>query len=222
MKKEAISTLSILMYVLAACKPFPKDPNDTLEGVQNKVLKVGLSAYDSTANTSARSIDFEISLAKQFAEELNAKIEWVRGPQSEIVELLHYNNLHMAIGGYTSPSPFEKKVSFSRPYLINKIMVGTGDNQAVPENIKGEKVVVGDHLAALYVRKKGGIPVFTDSLSRGNYLIAASEDELIKMNVKPTNILLHKEKFVIAVPKGENAFLIKLEHFIDRHGRAKE
>ncbi len=41
MKKEAISALFILLCVLTACKPFPKDPNNTLEEVQNKVLKVG-------------------------------------------------------------------------------------------------------------------------------------------------------------------------------------
>ena len=210
-----------LLAVISACKPFPKDANKTLEKAQKKVLKVGLSGYDSTANASRRSVDFEIDLVEGFAKEINAKIEWVKGPQSEIAHLLHYNYLHMAIGGYTSPSPFEKEVSFTKPYMLKAYKVGAAGNQAIPEDIKNKRVMVHCHMAAFYVQKEGGIPVLSDSLRAGNYLIAASEEDLKKIKVRLSEITLHEEKFVIAVPKGENAFLMRLEKFLDVHGKVK-
>jgi polar amino acid transport system substrate-binding protein len=221
MMKKFVFAFMPLLVALNSCDQYPRDAKGTLNRVQGKVLKVGLSGYDSTANTSDRNVHLELHLIQSFAQQVHARVEWVRGPQSEIIKLLHNNHLDMAIGGYTSPSPFEKEVSFTKPYFTERVVIAVPSNQSAPESIKGKKVTVTNHMVASVVKKKGGIPEFLDSLSSGSNLTAAALENLSGSGLKPTALVLNEEKFVIAVPKGENAFLIKLEHFLDTYGQAK-
>jgi polar amino acid transport system substrate-binding protein len=208
-----------VILLLSSCTSFPKDANNTLESVRGHVIRVGLSAYDSSEAASGRPATFEMYIINQFAREVNAKVQWVKGSQSEMIQLLEDQHLHLAIGGYKSPSPFEKVVSFSRPYLVAKIIVGAVGSAPLPETIKNKEVVVLNPVIGLYVKENGGKPVLKDTLTQGSYLIAGTEEELKKMHVQVSNIVLHEEKLIIALPKGENALLMQLEKCIDKYGR---
>lgn len=221
MLKAAWVIVLFSILLCSSCRPFPRDPNNTLEEVKNKVLRVGLAHSDTSGRASSNPVSYEIKLVEEFARHLNARIEWVNGTQSDIIELLHHYQLHLAIGSYKKASPFKKDVAFSKPYLSEKIKVAAPVNSAVPQSIEGEKVLVSNHLAAYHVKEKGGIPVLVDSLMASTELVAASERDLTKLNVQHSGIVLHKQEFVIAAPKGENAFLIELEKFIDTYGKSK-
>ncbi|MEN6455228.1 MAG: hypothetical protein ABFD10_13295 [Prolixibacteraceae bacterium] len=204
---------------LGGCSYFPKDANQTLEEVQNNILKVGLSGYDPDADVSPEPVNGQIGFVRQFAREINAKILWVKGSQGDITELLRHHELHMAIGGYTPDSPFKQEVTLSKPYFTEKIRIA-GRGRTVPDRIKNEQVIVTDYLIAMYVRKLGAIPVMSsDSVVPGNILIAAGENELNRIGVPQNGRILHKLEYVVAVPMGENAFLTTLEKFIDQYGK---
>jgi polar amino acid transport system substrate-binding protein len=216
---KTLPIVLIIFIALYSCNPFPKDADGTLSRVQNKVLVVGVSAYDSTANAAPRNLNKELFIIGQIAKGLNAKVVWVRGSQSELVQLVYDRKIHMAIGGFKSPSPFEKEVSFTLPFQLERIRVGLTKPGPVPEDIKGKKVVVTDILTSLYVEKKDGIPLMSASLLGKSALVAASEEKLKSHRLVVTDIILKEVKHVIAVKKGENAFLIKLENLIDKYGQ---
>lgn len=208
-----------LVIFTGGCEGFPKDPNGTLEKARNNILKVGLTGYDAAADVPAEPVSGQITFVRQFAREINAKIRWVKGSQGDITELLSHHELHMAIGGFTPDSPFKNEITLSKPYFAEKIKIA-GRGRAVPGRIKNEQVIVKDYITAMYVREKGAIPVISSAFSApGNVLIAARESELNKMGIQQDDRILHKLEYVVAIPMGENAFLIALEKFIDQYGK---
>ncbi len=208
-----------LTLFLGGCDRFPKDSRGTLEKVRNAILRVGLSSYDPAADASAEPVGNQINFVNQFAKELHAQVLWVRGSQEDITQLLSHYELHMAIGGYTPSSPFKKEVTLTKPYYKEKIMIA-GFGRPVPPKIREQQVLVNNRLVAFYVKQKGGIPVMTNNFEiQGNKLIAATEHALNKLDIQPDDKVLHELKYAVAVPMGENAFLIALEKFIDRYGK---
>ena len=75
-------------------------------------------------------------------------------------------------------------------------------------------MLVTNKMMAAYVQEEGGIPVLTTTLSGVLLPAIADEIELKEAGMYITDKELHKEEYVIAVKKGENAFLMELEKFI--------
>lgn len=221
MTKTFLLTIPLFALLTMSCGDFPKDAKHTLKNAENKILRVGISGYDSASKVSTNVIDHEIELVNLFAKEIHAEVSWVKGSQTNVIELLHNFELDMAIGGYTSPSPLEKEVAFTQPYKSETVKIGSPPNETIPDKINGQKVWVDNLLAASYVKKKGGIPVLTDSLRNNKGLLATTEQALIKVGAQVSDITLKKQEHVFAVPKGENAFLMKLEKFINKHDKSR-
>lgn len=112
----------ILLIIVAgfySCKSFPDDPQNTLQNVTNGVLKVGYSEnppWVIDANDMAEGAEAE--LIHNFAEEYNAKIQWIKGTEQELFEKLEKKEIDLIIAGITTETPWkEKKISLTRPYL---------------------------------------------------------------------------------------------------------
>jgi polar amino acid transport system substrate-binding protein len=58
--------------------------------------------------------------------------------------------------------------------------------------------------------------VRVDDLSQANLPVAAPDWQLEQMGLTPSEIELHKEKHVWAVPPGENGFIKRLDEFLYR------
>jgi polar amino acid transport system substrate-binding protein len=221
MKKIILLLIPLLAIILNGCDDFPKDANGTLKKAENKVLRVGVAAYDSASKVSTDVIDDEVKLVNLFAEQIHSQVTWVKGSQTDIIELLHNFDLDIGIGGFTSPSPLEKEVAFTHPYQSDVLKIGGAPNEKLPGKIKGQRVWVTNLIAASFVKKEGGIPILTDTLVNNKGLIAANETQLIKIGAQVSNITLKKDEHVFAIPKGENALLMKLEKFLEEHGKSK-
>ncbi|MEL7587305.1 MAG: hypothetical protein AAGU19_11385 [Prolixibacteraceae bacterium] len=165
MKNIPLVIFYAILLLLTACDRFPKDSEDTLQNARNKILKVGLSAYDPAAGASVEPVANQLDFVRQFAKELSAEVVWVKGSQGEIIQLLSHYKLHMAIGGYMPSSPFVREVTLTKPYYREKLMLA-GFDRPVPRRLKGEEVLVKNHLAALYVKEEGGIPVMASGFER--------------------------------------------------------
>ena len=70
---------------------------------------------------------------------------------------------------------------------------------------------------AAYVKDAGGIPVRIKDPSQAIGLMAAPEWQLRQFGLTLSRIELHKEKQVMAVPNGENAWVMRLEEFLHSH-----
>lgn len=199
-----------LLYFLLSCESYPKDPNETLKKAREEKLRVGVMhapPWAVVADGAVKGIEAEI--IKGFAQEIQTEIEWVKGTEEELMPLLQEHELHLVIGGVTNSTPWKKHVGLTNPYKKEKVLICNTSGTALPEDIKNHKVGVKKSSAVgAYVKKKKATPVFLDSLQGYNGLIAIYESDLKKFGCNPSELEVHTAKHVIAVPKGENNFLM--------------
>lgn len=97
----------------------PSDPNGTLDGVTDGVLRVGATPNDDRVLIDDDGVPSgnEVELVEAFADTLNAEIEWVVGSEESLVRDLETGRLDLVIGGFTDTTPWSSKAAVSRPYL---------------------------------------------------------------------------------------------------------
>jgi polar amino acid transport system substrate-binding protein len=154
----------------------------------------------------------EGALVAEVARDLQARIEWVRGPESQLLRALELGELDLVIGGLSDANPWRRRVAFTKPIYTDTIVIG-GVPQAVPlRKLGGQTVAVlpGDPAAA-YVRRKGGVPRTVANLGMAPGLLAAPTWLLPSFGFQPTGITLYEARHVIAVAPGDDAWLEAVE-----------
>lgn len=96
----------------------PSDPEKTLRRVTGATLRVGVSPHPprTEAAAGAEPTGSEVDLVRDFAETLDAQIEWVIGGEESLITALEHGELHLVIGGLTAESPWVEKVAITKPY----------------------------------------------------------------------------------------------------------
>jgi ABC-type amino acid transport substrate-binding protein len=209
--------LVIVLLTFPGCD-LPRDASDTLQKVRGGHLRVGLIENPPWANdSSGRPVGVEVQLVTRAAADLNSRLVWIRGTESDLLESLHARELDLVVGGMERKSPWHKKVAFSRPYYVDSLLlVSTASEE--PTNYKGRSVAVDPGgQAAIYVRKKGAIPVPLSDLSQAGGMIAAPVWKLATMGHTSGGTLLHTQQRAMAVAPGENAWLSWLERWLLQH-----
>jgi membrane-bound lytic murein transglycosylase MltF len=103
--------------LLPGCDSFPKDPRHTLDQVRNGTLLVGYSENQPWVTKQGDAPGgTEAELIRQFAQSLNAKIEWHNDTEQNLFERLEKNEIHLVIAGLTDETPWKDKIGMTRPY----------------------------------------------------------------------------------------------------------
>lgn len=209
----------VLLAILVSSCEVPRDPNNTLTRIRGGILRVGVIHNAPWAIRSApEHRGAEVALVRRFAAELNAHPLWIWGGEHELINSLEQFQLDLVIGGLVKSSPWGKKVGFTRPFHIDRILVGTPPSTAPLKKIRGVRIAVGTgHVAAAYLEKKKAIALPLEDPFEANLPVAASQFLLEKSGFTLTSIELHREEHVMAAPPGENAFLMQLENFLHRN-----
>jgi polar amino acid transport system substrate-binding protein len=127
---------ALLLLVLVACG-LPRDPEGTLDRVIGSSMRVGIVERSPWTILDAQDpAGVEVELVEGFARHLDAQIEWVRGPEADVLESIELGHLDLAIGGFTADNPWAGKVSFIQPYFI------LGEDQHVMAVPHGENALV--------------------------------------------------------------------------------
>lgn len=157
----------------------------------------------------------EVRLVEDFANSIDAEIEWVEGSEEEILGALEVRELDLAIGGFSSVSPWSSKVTFTHPYLTTFATVGVPDPDDVTRDIAGLEVAVetGTELAGL-LEKTDAVPVLLHDITDTNGAAAVEDWALDDLDLHATHVRLKETDHVMAVPLGENAWLTALERFL--------
>ncbi|MFC7405577.1 transporter substrate-binding domain-containing protein [Georgenia alba] len=148
---------AVVVLALGACGlTIPTDPDGTLERVRGGTLRVGVSPNppwtDLPDGTDADPTGTEAELVEEFAQHLDAEVEWEAGGEEELVTSLERGEIDLLIGGLTARTPWVDKVGTTYRYTVTYDAHG------------------------------------------------------------------QEEQHVMAVPMGENAFLVELEHFLLAQG----
>jgi polar amino acid transport system substrate-binding protein len=216
--RPALLALTILP-LMGACD-IPVDPEGTLERVRGGSMRVGITEnppWTSIAGNGPQGV--EVELLEDLAAELGAEIEWVGGSHGALLEALEVRELDIVAGGFTTDDPWAQMVTFTQPYAEISTIVGVPPGRAPLREIEGVEVTTerGRATTAL-VRDAGGVPVPVDDLARAAGPVAAEEWQIESLDLVPTETVLDSAEHAMAVPLGENAWLVRLERFLS--GRA--
>ena len=210
--------LALLLFALAACDElrFPADPNNTLDTVL-ATKKMTVAAVDHSpwvkVSDDGPPSGAEVALIEEFARDLGVSITWRRMPASAAFEALKQGEADLAIGGL-----IEKDVSAhdaaapTYGYFHEALIVAARQGSEVPRELEGRRVFVpSDVIAAKLIREKGGIPLEDQAEAD---LVALPHWQVSGHDLVPTGIVLQRSKHVLAVPKGENAWVMRIERFL--------
>ncbi|WP_341395687.1 transporter substrate-binding domain-containing protein [Arthrobacter sp. G119Y2] len=116
---RTVAALLLVAFTFAgaSCSNFPADPEGTLDRVTGGTLRVGVShSPPATDVGGAEPAGTEADLARDFAESLDAGVEWVEGGEEYLMEALKQGDLDLVIGGLTESTPWTGKAAVTRPY----------------------------------------------------------------------------------------------------------
>jgi polar amino acid transport system substrate-binding protein len=218
--------VAIFVLMFAGCD-FPRDPMGTLERVRGGTLRVGVADHEPWARLEGgEASGAEVELVEEFAAGLGAEVDLVEGTVPELLEAARQGEVDLVIGGLMATDPGvreQKEAAITSPYLILIPIVGAPPGASL-EDISGQKVAVEKvgRTAAL-LKEEGAIPVRMKNPATADMPVAAYQWQLEEWGLEPTGIELPEEEHVMAVPLGENGWLVELERFLRAHSReAKE
>jgi polar amino acid transport system substrate-binding protein len=215
--RRCFAALAATAALLAAgCDRLPRDPERTLERVEGRVMRVGVSANPPwTVLGAGAPSGVEARLVEDFATSLGARVVWVRGSESALMRALEHFELDLVVAGLTEDAEWDARVGLTRPYVRTATAVGEPRDAAPTTDLTGKAVAVreGDAAAAA-LRSKRAKPVpHPDPWAAGG-LVAAPNWELLARNYRTTRFTLRRHRHVMAVGPGENRFLMRLERFL--------
>jgi polar amino acid transport system substrate-binding protein len=213
-----VFVFALVALVSAGCD-FPRDPRGTLDKVQNGTMRVGIVNYDPwTQMEEGRPSGVEVELLRDFAGELEAEIVFVQGTVPELLEAARQGEVDVVAGGFTDTSPGVsegKEAGVTSPYFVTRFAVGVRPGRTAFDDPSGRKIAVEriDGTAAL-LKEEGAIPVPVEDLSSADMPIVAYPWQLEEWGFEPTGVELPEEKHIMAVPLGENGWLVRLERYL--------
>ena len=207
----------VVAGVGAGCDQLPRDAGGTLKRVRGGTMRVGVVEHPpwTTLTPGGGAGGLEGALMAELARELGARVQWVRGPESSLLEALRLRELDVVIGGFTDATPWKKEVAFTKPFYTDTIVVGQPPGMAPLRKLDRQMVSVqAGEPTASYVRKRGGVPIQVPELGHALGLVAAPTWQLEWYGLQPAGVTLHEARHVIAAPPGENAWLMRIEEAI--------
>jgi polar amino acid transport system substrate-binding protein len=213
-----VFVFALVALMFASCD-IPRDPRGTLDKVQNGTMRVGIVNHDPwTQIKEGRPSGVEVEILRDFAEELGAEASFVPGTVPELLEATKQGELDVMIGGFTNTSPGVsegKDAGITSPYLVTRFVVGVPPSRPAFNDLSGRKIAVEriDGTAAL-LKEEGAIPVPVEDLSSADIPVVAYPWQLEEWGFEPTGVELPEEKHIMAVPLGENGWLVRLERFL--------
>ncbi len=190
--------------------------------MQNATMRVGIVENDPwTRMEDGRPSGIEVELLKDFARELGADTSFVPGTTPELLEAAKEAEVDVLVGGFTSTSPGVsegKEAGVTGAYLTTRLVVGVPPGRPAFDDPSGRKIAVEriDTTAAM-LKEEGAVPVPVEDLSAAEMPVATYEWQLQAWGFEPTGVKLPEEEHVMAVPLGENGWLVELERFLRVH-----
>jgi polar amino acid transport system substrate-binding protein len=214
-----LTVVLLLVAVAAIGCQYPRDPDGTLNRVEGGVMRVGVTEADPwVVLEENRPVGgAEVELARRFARELGARIEWVQGSEEELVDAAKEGQVDLIVGGLTSKSRWKKDVAFTRPYVETRAVVGVPAGESFPDDFAGVPVAaeLGTEEEGLLAQRTEARVVPVASLDeRAGRPAAVPHYLLDDLRLNDSGTELDKAKHVMAVKLGENAFLVRLERFL--------
>ncbi len=212
-----------LLFTIAGCR-YPKDMENSLQSVQDGTLHVGVTENPPwVIRDSGTARGLEPELIRRLATQLNADIQWHWGTESEIIQAIEQFDVHLAAGGFVESSHLRKRAALSRPYFSTEKQVGFPPEATVPRDLAGVSVAILQ-LSGLGkpLETKDAYPRFVKELKDQDLPVATADWRLEAYELLIGPWVLSTEKHVLALPKGENAWMMEVQRHLNGSRALKE
>lgn len=206
----------VTLLILSGCR-YPTDTEHSLERIRGGVLNVGVTENPPWVMRSDNGpTGLEPEIIAELAEELGAEVRWHWGGESVLLQALEARQLDLVIGGLTKNSRLTKLASPTKPYHNSLHTVGYPEGIKVPASLDGENVAIHpvNHLVKA-LRGEGAIPARQTNLVDVEGAVAAPIWWLQAHGFKPGEWELVTDKHVMALPKGENGWMLAVQRHIN-------
>jgi polar amino acid transport system substrate-binding protein len=218
MRAAALAIATCLLAAIAPACQYPQDVEGTLDRVTGGTLRVGVIDDPPWAIVDKGDpTGVEPELVKRFAEDIDAQIEWYPGTEEELVEAMRGFELDVIVGGLTRSSPAGTHVALTRPYIDTEIEYGLAPGDDPLEDFDGREVhvVEGSEAAAIMRQEEDdAIPVYVESEADLRSPALTDNYWFEPLGLESTDDIKRDDEHAMAVPIGENAMLVELEHFL--------
>lgn len=173
--------------------------------------------------SGGRAQGVEPALIRSFAEAINSEVEWFWDSSSANLEALEKYELDIVLAALTKDDPRKKLAAFSRPYYTENLVVGFPEKTAAPDSLEGVAVHVreGSRLAGVLQSEDAVVVRAAHPFAEGR-VVAAPEWELIAGGLSLSPHVLEKREHVVALPRGENRFVMAVESFLSQRSQEVE
>ena len=208
----------MLLLFTTSCARFPQDPHRTLAQVlASGTIQVGVIANEPwvTGSMDETPRGLEPQLITAFAKELGVEVEWHWGSTEAMFDALTHYELDVIIGGLTKANPWGREVAFTLPYYTDDLIVGVPPTVSPPTTLDGVVVAIpADTLLSDELEEQGAIPKLQEDLTNYAGPVATNAWAIAGMGWQPTEFTLRSDQHVMALPRGENAIVMRLETFL--------
>lgn len=214
------ASLAAALVLIAACD-LPRDPENTLERIRERgEIRVGVTDSPplirrTSLEPNAEPRGVEADLIRELAEKHGVGVRWHWGNLEEHYAALEGFDLDLVAGGISNATPWKKKIGITRPYIKSKIHVGFPPGQPIVHDLENVRIAVkpASELVTL-VQKQNATAVLADRPFETNLPVAAPDWELRAHGYTFGKEPLHETKHVMAVPPGENGWLVAVERHL--------
>lgn len=216
------STLLLLilpiLWMVSGCNTnLPRDPENTLNNVQGKTLRLGIISHAPWVSIEDEELHgLEFNLVQQLAVQLDAEIVWQQASLTEIIEGLENFQLDMAIGGFIQSPFIPDKVAHTLSYYSEDIIIATNEPIASFE-LEGTAIFV--EFGSPYINwleAHGAIPQPIHSITRNKLPAIMPAYQAEAWGLNPTNHMIDTHAHILLLPPGENGWLDYVEAFLLR------
>lgn len=189
--------LLLVTVVLAGCG-LPYDAENSYNKAREGVLRVGKLKAEPRAE----------KVIADFAKSIEAEIEYYEAPPRILHQALKECKLDLVYGELDASSPFLRGVAQSRPYQTSRFVVTSRSVEPSEELLQEKGVSLeepDDELMALIISGKKPNPSSPLRLEE----IEGEETVEGAMDVRKP------DKFVLALPPGENRLLVEVDRFLE-------
>lgn len=212
--------IAAICAIAAACD-LPRDPEKTLERIRERgVIVVGVTEEEpfmrrASLEPNAGAAGVEAELIRGLAAKLGVGVRWEWGSAEQHYEAVEKFELDLVAGGMTDATPWKTKVGLTRPYVTSRITVGFPPATAPVTDLTNVRVAVepaSPHIALL--EEEEALPVVSEHPFETGLPVVAPEWELRAHGYALREEPLAETKHVMAVPPGENEWLVTVEHHL--------
>ena len=217
---------SFLLAVLAACH-VPVDPEKTEKRVIARgELIVGVTEAEPWIRRASPAPDspaagIEAELINELARQMGVAVRWHWGSTEEHFAALEKYELDLVAAGLTDDTPWKNRIGMTRPWVKSALVVGFPPSRRPSDSLDDLEVAVepSNELAA-HLEDAGARPVSADDPYATGLPVAAPAWELRARGYAIREDPLVEERHIMAVPPGENGWLVRVErHLLPQSAR---